>query len=710
MFDAMSHKVTDSHRQRDACLYIRQSSVHQVLEHTESAHRQYGLRQRALALGWRAQQLQTIDEDQGKSGAHSANRSGFRDLMARIAAGEVGIVLSLEVSRLCRNNSDWHQLLQIAAIADTLILDEVGVYDPNDGNDRLLLGLKGALSEYELQGIRARLIGGQRSKAQRGELKMRLPIGLNYSECDEVVLDPDRSIVESIDLVFSTFRRLGSATQTLKWFRKNALPLPSRPYHKQGETHWSVPNHSQIIRMLRNPRYAGCFAYGRTHTKKRADGSVRHSKKAMEDWQVCIPNAHVGYINWDDFRRNQQTLDNNRAAFPAANAHQRTPRQGSALLQSRIICGHCGHRMRVRYTNARPQRNQPARWYYFCQQNVVRHGERTCQSMRGDPIDTAVSLFVISAVNQDNIALTILVREQLQADFAAADQQRANQIEKLHDDAQLARRRFMEVDPSNRLVAATLEAEWNASLEAFEQAVAERQRYASTHATEVSAEQDERLRELASDFGKVWNAPHIDRTDRKRLLALIIEDVTLTREAYQVRVQLRLRGGRISTLEPVELPRPRAIVVRHDVSDSVLSELLELFCSGCSDITAAEALNQRGLVDSRGDSFTRQTVRTIRLRQGWPNMIDRQRDQLRGCGYMNVAEIGRQMGISAETVRRRVNGANSIERRQFQVGRRLYSMYKPMAASDVKSNQTATSSPETATNTHLPPSVEQFAL
>ncbi|MYG65772.1 MAG: recombinase family protein, partial [Gammaproteobacteria bacterium] len=201
MLESMAHKVTDDHRRREACLYIRQSSMHQVLEHTESARRQYGLRQRAIALGWSDGHIRTIDDDQGKSGAHSANRSGFRDLMARIAAGEIGLVLSLEVSRLCRNNTDWHQLLQIAAVADTLILDEAGVYDPNDGNDRLLLGLKGALSEYELQGIRARLIGGQRSKAQRGELRMRLPIGLAYKDTGEIGFDPDRSVVEAIELV-----------------------------------------------------------------------------------------------------------------------------------------------------------------------------------------------------------------------------------------------------------------------------------------------------------------------------------------------------------------------------------------------------------------------------------------------------------------------------------------------------------------------------
>ena len=298
-----SFKVAEHHRRREACLYVRQSSPKQVVNHTESTRRQYGLRQRALALGWPDEGIRTIDDDQGMSGEYSGNRSGFRDLMDRVAAGDVGIILSLEVSRLCRNAADWQRLLQIAAFSDTLILDEDGLYDPNDSNDRLLLGFKGALSEYEMQSIRARLLGGQRSKARRGELKMRLPLGLAYNDRDEVVLDPDRAVVEAISLVFATFRRTGSAMQTLKWFRRNAVTLPSRPYRLHGELMWSVPNHSHILFILHNPRYAGCFAYGRSRTRKLPDGKAQYTKLVMEEWQVCIPEAHAGYIDWDEYCR-----------------------------------------------------------------------------------------------------------------------------------------------------------------------------------------------------------------------------------------------------------------------------------------------------------------------------------------------------------------------------------------------------------------------
>ena len=300
---ATSFKVAEHHRRREACIYIRQSSQKQVINHTESTRRQYDLRKRANALGWPDECIRTIDDDQGLSGEHSDNRRGFCDLMDRVVAGKVGIVLSLEVSRLCRNAADWQRLIQMAAYSDTLILDEDGLYDPNVGNDRLLLGFKGALSEYEMQSIRARLLGGQRSKARRGELKLRLPLGLVYNARDEVVFDPDGAIVEAISQVFATFRRTGSAMQTLKWYRQNAVRLPTRPYALKGEVVWAVPLHSHILAIIRNPRYAGCFVYGRTQTRKLPDGKTKLRYLPIEDWQVCIPVISIGTSTGAIWRR-----------------------------------------------------------------------------------------------------------------------------------------------------------------------------------------------------------------------------------------------------------------------------------------------------------------------------------------------------------------------------------------------------------------------
>ena len=671
-----SFKVAEHHRRREACLYIRQSSQKQVVNHTESTRRQYGLRQRAIALGWPDERIRTIDDDQGMSGEYSANRSGFRDLMDRVAAGDVGIVLSLEVSRLCRNAADWQRLLQIAAFSDTLILDEDGLYDPNDSNDRLLMGFKGALSEYEMQSIRARLLGGQRSKARRAELKMRLPLGLTYNHRDEVVLDPDRAVVEAISLVFATFRRTGSAMQTLKWFRKNAVTLPSRPYRLHGELMWSVPNHSHILFILHNPRYAGCFVYGRSRTRKLPDGKAHYTKLAMEDWQVCIPQAHAGYIDWDEYCRNQETLENNRTGFMPGAGRQPPPRDGFALLQSRVVCGHCGHRMTSHYSAARPDRGDPARWYYYCRHNIVRHGARTCQSLRGPEVDAAVSDFIVAAVNRENIALALAVRDQVRADYAAADRQHANRIEALRTEADMARRRYLAVDPSNRLVAASLEAEWNARLEALTRAVAEREQLRKAHDKAISDEQDERVLEMARDFGRVWNAPTTGNVDRKRLLALLIEDATLTREGYRATIGLRLRGGKTHTLE-IELPKPYFVKrqrMPHD--EEARLEIKALVDQGHDNDTVAEELNRRGRSDAQGEPFTARCIQELRGKRNWPSCTELHRNKLREQGYATEKELASKMGIEPCTVRQRVLRKRGIEACRFKVGGRHFTMYK----------------------------------
>ena len=393
MSEAATRKIAPHHLEREACLYVRQSSLRQVAENTESTRRQYGLSRKAMALGWPTECIRVIDDDQGKSGAYSGNRSGFRDLMARIAAGEVGIVLGLEVSRLARDNADWHQLLRIAGIADTLILDETGIYDPNDSNDRLLLGFKGSFSEFELQGIKARLLGGQRSAAARGALKMLLPIGLAYDHKDEVVFDPDRSIIDAIRQVFESFRRRGSAMAVVKWMHRENITLPSRPRRgpTRGELRWALPSFAQVGRILKNPRYAGAFVYGRNRVQRRGDGTGRVRVVPMGEWEVCIPDAHVGFIDWEEYLRNQATMTSNAQAFLGSGPRTAAPREGAALLQSRVLCGHCGRRMSPTYTNARPSRDAPACYHYVCKEPLVRYGRKTCQSVLGNRVPASGS-------------------------------------------------------------------------------------------------------------------------------------------------------------------------------------------------------------------------------------------------------------------------------------------------------------------------------
>ena len=649
-----SHKITPDHLSRRACLYIRQSSLRQVRHNTESQVRQYGLRERAIALGWPEDQIDIIDEDQGKSGATSAQRTGFQDLRARVGAGEVGIVLSLEVSRLCRDNAEWHNLLRIAAISKTLILDEHGIYDVSDLNDWMLLGLKGQLSEYELRGISARMLGGQRSKARRGELRLPLPIGLVYAERDRVVKDPDQSITEAVDLLFKTFQRLGSASQVTKWFWEHEISLPARPRRGGGKVVWGLPNRNQIQRMLKNPRYAGCYAYGRTRTHRRPDGTVRYATLPRDQWMVCIPAAHVGYIDWEEYLQNQETLHKNMLSIHPNLGRIPSPRAGAALLQSCVICGVCGYRMRTSYT-----RQRRPYWYYRCGENAI--GLLSCQSVHGPVLDAAIGRFVVAAINKENLALSLTVREQLRSDFETADRQRCNHIENLRHQMELARRRYAEVDPSNRLVAATLETEWEACLRAHSEAVREREQFVKASTCMPEAELDRRILELARDFGKVWAAEETTNVDRKRLLRLIIEDITVTRVDNKVVAGLRLRGGRLHELPPIDLPLRRAEAIRRDISREALGELETLLEEGYADAGAAEELNRRGYRDSLGGQLNKKRIQNVRQRNNLPGGLQRKCDNLRTQGYKSRKEIAAELNISVRTVSQLAREARGVE-------------------------------------------------
>ena len=669
-------KVRAGHLALAACLYVRQSSLRQVLENTESGRRQYELQRQAIALGWPEDRIRVIDEDQGRSGSSSAGRRGFRELMASVAAGEVGIVLSLEISRLGRNSADLQRLFHVASLTSTLILDEAGIHDPNDSSDRLLLGIKGSMFEFELQGIRQRLIGGQRSKARRGELKLPLPVGLVYDAQDRVVLDPDRSLVEAVNLLFETFRRTGSAMQTVKWYRKQGLALPSRPLRGNRDVRWSVPNHSQVRRFLRNPRYAGCYAYGRTTSRLGPDGVVTYKSMPREQWQVCLPDSHAGYIGWEEYCRNQETLKRNALSFAPGAARQAAPRHGAALLQSRVLCGRCGERMKGRYSPARPDRGQKRDVrHYVCTRDQTVHGGKTCQSMRAEAIDAAVSDFVVQAVNLENVALTLAVEQRVREDFRQADRQRQNRIEALRHAADLARRRYCEVDPSNRLVAATLESEWNARLRELQQARAERARQAKAFEAGMSEEQIAKVRALASDFGTAWNAPSTGNADRKRLLGHLIEDATLTREKYLARIELRMRGGKALALDPVELPRPQAHV-RKTPAETVGT--LSTLVPAMSDAAAAKELNRRGCRSWDGTAFSKRRVTNLRVYQGWPSHLEHRREQLRAKGWQTARELASKLGVNRATLQAQARHGKRFERTAIQVDKRTYAMYRPL--------------------------------
>ncbi len=437
-------KVNAGHLKRNAYLYVRQSTIRQVFENTESTQRQYALRQHAVALGWPLERIIVIDSDLGQSGATAVDREGFQKLVAEVGLGKAGIVLGLEVSRLARNCTDWHRLLEICALSDTLILDEDGVYDPSHFNDRLLLGLKGTMSEAELHVLRARLQGAILNKASRGELPCPLPVGFVYNAEKQPIRDPDKQVQESIQFFFQTFRRVGSACGVVKTFREKGLLFPRRLKkgpHK-GDLVWGELPHSRTLHILHNPRYAGAFVYGRSRTRRKADGGWSYTRLPREQWML-LQDAHPGYICWEQYEENLQRLREN-AQANGADRRKSPPREGPALLQGVVVCGVCGNRMTVRYHTAQG-RLAPD---YVCQRAGIEHGLSICQRIVGDHIDKAVGQLLIETITPLALEVTLTVQQELQARLDEVDRLRKKQVERARYEADLAQRRYLHVDPT----------------------------------------------------------------------------------------------------------------------------------------------------------------------------------------------------------------------------------------------------------------------
>jgi DNA invertase Pin-like site-specific DNA recombinase/DNA-binding transcriptional regulator YiaG len=633
------NKVTAAHLQREAFLYIRQSSLRQVLENTESTQRQYALRERAVALGWPIERIHVIDTDLGQSGAESGGREGFQYLVSELALGHAGLVMGLEVSRLARNNADWHRLLELSALTGTLILDEDGLYDPVQFNDRLLLGLKGTLSEAELHVLKARLQGGIRNKARRGELELRPPIGFIRAELGKLALDPDRQVQATLRMLFDLFRQLGSAMAVTKRFRKEGWLFPRRPNSglHRGDLLWGPVVHSRVLQILHNPRYAGAFVYGRTRTRPTPEWPSRTRRVPREDWAIVIPDWHVGYLTWEEFERNQATLRANALSFSPDGRGAR-PREGPALLQGRVLCGRCGQAMRVRYQEV-GGRLEP---YYLCTESAVRRGERPCQSMRGSAVDAALGELLVNSVTPEAVEQCLANHENLARHLQEAEALRQAQLERARYEAELARRRYCQVDPAHRLVADTLEAEWEARLRTLQdlQAAHDRQRQAD-QASRVPDARD-RVRDVVADFRALWQDAGTPALERKRIIALLIEDVTLLREGETIALHVRFRGGRLATRE-VPAPKPMSRV-RKTLPEVVarLDQLLD----GHSDREVAEHLNAEGYGNWKHEPFTAKRVSLVRRTYGLKSRFERLRER----GFLTGGELGQRLGVSTTTV------------------------------------------------------------
>lgn len=599
-------KVRREHLNRYAFVYIRQSTPRQVMENIESTQRQYALRECALALGWDAQQIVVIDTDLGQSGASAADREGFQRLVTEVSLGRAGIVLGLEVSRLARNCSDWHRLIELCGSADTLILDEDGIYDARQHNDRLMLGLKGTISEAELYILRSRMRGGILNKVQRGEFAIPLPAGFLYDADQRVILDPDEQVQQSIQQLFAAFRRSGSALGTVREFRNMQWKFPVRTQQgpRPGDLQWVELTRNRANSVLRNPRYAGAYAYGQNRHRIKPDGTGRRTERLpREQWYKLQCNAHPGYLSWDEYEENLQHLREN---APAPNPQGRgAPREGPALLQGLAYCGVCGGRVGVRY-HSRGERLVPD---YLCDRTSSNRGEPACQSIPGAKLDKAVGQVLVETVAPLKLELALAVQQEIEAREVETGRLYQMRVERARYEAGLAERRYKQVDPDYRLVARTLEAEWNGKLRLVREAEQECERLQLVSQA-ISAQAREQILSLADDFPRIWQDPETPARERKRMARLLLEDVTLIRDPEQITAQIRFKGGAQQTI---------LVSIRRQRTDpSTVAMVQDLMQDHPDNTFIAKALNQRGIKTVRGKDFSAQAVRHIILRHHQP--------------------------------------------------------------------------------------------
>lgn len=656
-------KIKSHHLRRGAYLYVRQSTLRQVMENTESTERQYALRQRAVQLGWSLEQLVVLDNDLGQSGSSAADRMGFKKLVADVGLGLAGIVIGLEVSRLARNCTDWHRLLEMCALSDTLILDEDGLYDPSHFNDRLLLGLKGTMSEAELHILKARLHGGILNKAKRGELASQLPVGFEYGPDKKVRLHPDRQVQESLRLFFEMFKRTGSATATVKLFREKGLSFPRCAQSKvnKGQILWGPLLTSQALRTLHNPRYAGAFFFGRTRHRHDANGRKYSQKLPEEEWMSFIPDTHPGYISWEQFQENQKRLLENAQAY-GADRRKSPVREGPALLQGIVLCGKCGKQMTVGYRQLKGELVPD----YICQREGIEKRENPCQRIPGKHLETAIAKLLIDTVSPLSLEVAICVEEELRRRKDEVEGLRQKHVERLRYEADLARRRFMQVDPNNRLVADELESEWNEKLRAYKDGLEELQNNKKAQEQPLNSEKRAKIMALAKDFPSLWNNPNTPNRERKRMVRLLIEDVTLTRQD-DITAQIRFKGG---TKHIIKLPLPVNIFELRKTPAGLVDDIDRLL-DHYTNQQIADILNQKGIRTVDGGLLNCKSIQYIQRAYGLVSRYER----LRKLGMKTIEEVSEELGVCAQTIRR-WNKAGFFKSHQFS-SRQQY-LFEPL--------------------------------
>lgn len=637
-------KIAAEHLARGAFVYVRQSTTDQVRNNHESRRRQYGLADRARALGWST--VEVIDDDLGRSGS-GVSRPGFEKLLVAICEGRVGAVVSIEASRLARNGRDWHTLLEFCGLVGTLIVDEDGVYDPRHPNDRLLLGMKGTMSEMELSIFRQRSLEALKQKARRGELFLNVAVGYAKTPHDHrIEKDPDRRVQEAIALVFRKFAEMQTVRQVHLWLRQERLSLPAVSHGPDGRrVEWKLPVYNTIHHMLTNPIYAGAYAFGRTGRRITIEGGrkriVRGFRKERGEWEALIIDRHEGYISWDEFERNQRLIADN--ANGKSFMSRGSVRRGEALLAGLLRCGHCGRKLHVAYSGTNGSAGR-----YHCRGGQINHGGEPCISFGGMRVDRAVGAEVIERLQPLGVEAALAAAEMRRIESAEKQRQIEFALEQARFEAARARRQYDAVDPDNRLVAGELERRWNERLAAVRALEDECDALTAAPTRSLSPTERGRLLALGADLERAWNAPGATSATRKRIVRTLIEEIIVRVEDDALNLIVRWQGGDHTALR---VRKNRAGQHRWS-TDADVVELVMVLARQMPDQAIAAVLNRAGKKTGRGNGWTRSRVCLLRNHRGIAPYREGERAER---GEATLDEAAAALDVSAATVRRMIN-------------------------------------------------------
>ena len=648
-----NQKITSEHLSKHAALYIRQSSIRQVLENQESTKRQYALRQKAVLLGWPEEMIDVIDDDLGISGDSGSKRSGFKKLISEVSQENIGIVISIEASRLSRNSADWSNLLEICRLTGTLILDEDGLYDPGDFNDRMLLGLKGTMSEAELHYLHARMKGGLDNKARRGELKIPIPVGYIYDDFDQLVKDPDENVRDVISLVFDTYARFHSCQRTLRELRSRQVLFPKKDRcgYNRHTLQWREITHYHILHMIHNPIYAGIYQFGLRKTQKTLTGH-KTTFQEKEDMTAYIEDHHEGYITLDQYQRNQQYLKEHCAAATKQRDPQRAAavREGCALLQGVAYCGKCGRRMAVRYDTYPAYGTIVSRPSYWCVEEKIQTGADACQRISGTVIDQAIGSLLVEMVTPLAMSSVLQVQNELITRDKEMDSIKRKDLERCRKEMEGARTRYFNVEPTNVHAARRLEVDWNDKIRIYEERLETYEKEHKENLDTIDERTSAQIMAIANDFKTLWENPQVANDERKRMLRLLIETVIITQFDDHIHLVVCFKAG---TKKEFDIQKGKKSYETWRTPPEALEFIQNSLAELMSNSEIARQLNDKGFKSGRNMDFNRSRVGYIITHHKFKTVKERYIEM----GYTPQSEITKKFGLDRKQLQKlRKNG------------------------------------------------------